>query len=140
MVPTLTEIDLAQTTNKGGAGLEVGPTYLVLHRGRFHCGTFSTQWYGLNFNGIYPAGCQYDPPGTNASDWQKIWRIDNADEIAASLELDYAERQRRYAIDHRLESNGQTITEQTPLGAFLYVQNRKVPAMPKRDEDDWDED
>jgi hypothetical protein len=49
--------------------------YLVRYAGRFYAGTFEVQWYGLNFNGIYDAGAQFDAPGTNASRWQDVWEI-----------------------------------------------------------------
>ena len=41
----------------------------------WHIGRFSKQWYGLNFDGIYDAGLQFDAPGQNASDWREIWEI-----------------------------------------------------------------
>lgn len=138
--PQMTEIDLSATTSRGGAGLEVGPTYLVLYDGRFHVGRFGMQWYGLNFQGIYDAGAQYDPPGANYSSWQRVWRLDNAGAISAAAELDYATRRRAYAIG-RMESNGQRIDETAPLEAFFY--HSTVPAMPERvdpDGDDEDED
>ena len=82
MEPILKEIDLKKTTAKGGAGLEVGPTYLVLYSGRFYTGRFDTQWYGLNFLGGIITGAQYDPPGEKCSCWQRIWLIENATELA----------------------------------------------------------
>ncbi len=131
------EIDLSETTQKGGAGLEVGPTYLVLYGGQFHVGTFDMVWYGLNFRGIYDAGAQYDPPGENSSSWQKIWRFNGAEEISAAEEMAYAISKRRHAIDFKCTSNGQTITEDAPVEAFLYYP--EVDAMPKQDDED-DED
>lgn len=137
MIPILTEIDLSKTTEKGGPGLEVGPIYLVMYDGRFHVGEFDMQWYGLNFCGIYDAGAQYDPPGKDYSSWQKIWLFENAEEMAAEAEHDYAVSRRRHAIDFNMTSNGQTITEETPLEAFFY--HSEVPAMPPQ-EDDSDDD
>jgi len=49
--------------------------YLVRYDGRFYAGKFSMQWYGLNFEGIYDSGAQFDAPGTNASSWQDVWEI-----------------------------------------------------------------
>lgn len=49
--------------------------YLVKYNGCFHAGTFSPEWYGWCFNGIYSAGAQLDKPGTNASAWQGLWEI-----------------------------------------------------------------
>ena len=137
-MPKLTEIDLTKTTCQGGSGLEAGPTYLVMYSGRFYAGEFDMVWYGLNFQGIYNAGAQYDPPGENSSSWQKVWRIEDAAKISAEAEHDYAVAQRRHAIDFHCTSNGQTITEEAPLEAFLY--HPTVPAMPrqKSDMDDYD--
>lgn len=136
MTPVLTEIDLSKTTTKGGPGLEVGPTYLVMYDGRFHVGEFDMQWYGLNFCGIYDAGAQYDPPGENSSSWQRIWLFENAEKMSAEAEHAYAVSKRRHAIDFHCTSNGQTITEEAPLEAFFYCSD--VPAMPPQ-EDDEDE-
>ena len=138
-MPKFTEIDLTKTTTKGGPGLEVGPTYLVMYDGRFHVGEFDMQWYGLNFCGIYDAGAQYDPPGENGSSWQRVWRFENAEEMAAEAEPAYAESRRRHAIDFHCTSNGQTITEESPIEAFLY--HPTVPAMPgqESDTDDYDD-
>ena len=134
MNPILKEIDLSKTTKAGGAGLEVGPIYLVLYNGNFHTGTFSMMWYGLTFNGIYGAGASYDPPPHNSSSWQRIWVMENAEQISAEAEPSYMERKRRYAIDHHLTSYGQAIDETAPLEAFAY--HPKVSAMPKPSEDD----
>ena len=132
--PILKEIDLAQTTKKGGAGLEVGPTYLIMHHGRFHTGKFGMQWYGLNFCGIYPAGAQYDPPGENYSSWQRIWLIENAAEIAAEAELSFMELRRNYAIAHGLTHGDISIDESFPLEAFGYIP-KNMPEEPSEDED-----
>lgn len=52
-------------------------TYLVLIGKRFFCGKFNLQWYGYNFDGwINSVGLQLDAPGTNASEWQQIWKIE----------------------------------------------------------------
>ena len=49
--------------------------YLIKYDGRFYAGKFGREWYGLNFNGVYDAGAQFDKPGTNASSWQGVWEI-----------------------------------------------------------------
>lgn len=49
--------------------------YLVLWDGIYAAGTFNMQWYGLNFNGIFDAGLQFDAPGTNSSAWEAVWEI-----------------------------------------------------------------
>jgi hypothetical protein len=137
MKPKLTEIDLSKTTKNGGAGLEVGSTYLCLIGGNFFCGTFGKQWYGLNFNGWY-SGLQYDPPNTNMSMFQRMWRVDNADTIAKESEMEYAVGCREWAIKNHMTSNGKTIDESTPIEAFLY--RPKVSAMPSDDDDDDDDE
>jgi hypothetical protein len=81
MQPQLKEIDLSKTTRMGGAGLEIGQLYLVLYDDQMYLGQFKQEWYGLNFQGIYAVGAQYDPPGTNSSRWQRIWQITNMDEL-----------------------------------------------------------
>lgn len=149
----LTEIDLSKTTCKGGNGLEVGPTYVILYDGKWYKGKFEMQWYGLNFCGIYDAGAQYNPPHENYSSYQKMYLVANdpklkkrsadallimagldPDQIAADEELPYAKRCRDYAIKFHMTNNGQTITEAAPIEAFMY--DPKVPAMPPLEQDD----
>lgn len=80
ITPEFQEILLAGTTKHGGNGLEVGPLYLVLHGGHFYVGRFSEVWFGLNlFVGSH--NIQYDPPGTNSSLWQRVWRLTNETHI-----------------------------------------------------------
>ena len=80
------EIDLSKCTefpDGAGAGRLTdhpdiktdGTLYRVRYDGRSYTGTFSYQWYGLNFNGIYDAGCQFDAPGTNSSGWEKVYEL-----------------------------------------------------------------
>lgn len=79
----LKEIDLTKcrTYPGGGGGLTdhpditPGKKYLVHYNGDVYTGTFSYEWYGLNFNGIYDAGAQFDAPGTNSSVWEKVFEI-----------------------------------------------------------------
>lgn len=132
--PNLIEINLSETTRNGGAGLKVGPTYLVLYSGRYYAGKFSQVWYGLNFEGIFDAGAQYDPPGTNYSSWQRIWRIENASQISRSAELEFKTSRRQHAIANKMTSNGQTIDETAPLDAFGY--RPTIPAMPQLTDND----
>lgn len=49
--------------------------YLAKHAGNYAAGKFEMEWYGLNFDGFYDAGLQFDKPGTNGSDWQGLWEI-----------------------------------------------------------------
>jgi hypothetical protein len=79
--PQFTEVDLSKTTRHGSDELTVGPTYICLIHGSYFIGTFGKVWFGLNFNGWHGCGLQYDPPGTNASRWQRVWRFDNAELI-----------------------------------------------------------
>lgn len=85
--PKLVAVDLRKTVVAGGTtthpditpgkhpGITPGQMYLVLYNDQFYAGRFSRQWYGLNFEGIYDAGCQFDAPGTNKSRWQAVWKI-----------------------------------------------------------------
>lgn len=73
---SLIQVDLTQAKGHECPGIKAGSTeYLILHDGQFHAGTFGREWYGLNFNGVYDAGLQFDAPGSNGSDWQAVWRI-----------------------------------------------------------------
>lgn len=83
--PRLVEIDLEKATRNARSNgwhshPEIRPDgtqYLALIGGRFFCGSFTEQWFGLNFSGWHnPAGLQFDKPGTNVSSWQKLWRIE----------------------------------------------------------------
>lgn len=50
--------------------------YLARVGDSLYLGTFSKQWYGLNFDcdwGV--SGMQFDAPGTNRSDWKELWEI-----------------------------------------------------------------
>lgn len=83
-VMKLTEIDLTRVTqNDRSTGWHEHPDivpsgdaqYLALIKGRYYAGTFTRQWYGLNFDGWH-YGLQLDKPGTNASNWERLWRIE----------------------------------------------------------------
>lgn len=76
ITPEFTEIDLEGTTKHGGRGIEVGPLYMVLHGGQFYLGRFTEVWFGLTMQ-VGSHHLQYDPPGTNSSRWQRLWRLDN---------------------------------------------------------------
>ena len=82
----LIPIDLSKATHKVDGGLSIGgltthphiklgKTYLARCGGRYAAGKFNMQWYGLNFDGFYDAGHQFDAPGTHHSDWQALWEI-----------------------------------------------------------------
>lgn len=79
-LPLFVEVDLTKTTKHGSDELRVGPTYLCLINNIFRVGHFSKVWFGLNFDSGANS-FQYDPPGTNASRWQRAWRFLNAEDI-----------------------------------------------------------
>jgi hypothetical protein len=83
-MPELIEIDLSKTTRQPGAGLEVnGPQYLCQIRGRLFVGQFELLWYGLFFRNWHGVGIQFDPPGTNLSRWERVWRIDGLEQASS---------------------------------------------------------
>lgn len=77
----LKKINLMKATKHPSGGFTNHPdislrkNYLVKYAGRLYAGKFEREWYGLNFDGIYDAGAQFDKPGTNGSDWQGVWEI-----------------------------------------------------------------
>lgn len=76
-----------------------GTRYLVQYSGYLYAGTFGMQWYGLNFNGVYDAGAQYDRPDTNSSSWERVWRIEEDEEdtpITEKWKQVRKERKERY--------------------------------------------
>lgn len=85
-LPCFTEVDLAKTTKHGSDEVYPGPIYLALINGRYDIGRFNPVWYGLTFDGSF-GNRQYDPPGTNASRWQRLWRFDNAEDILQTHKL-----------------------------------------------------
>ncbi len=79
-LPQFTEVDLTKTTKRGSDEIYPGPIYLALINGIYRMGKFSPVWFGLNFSSG-ANNFQYDPPDTNASRWQRLWRFDNAEDI-----------------------------------------------------------
>ena len=67
-----TELDLTKGAGHEHPDIVIGLNYLCKINGQWWFGQFNRQWYGLNFNGRFDAGTQYDKPGTNASEWQRI--------------------------------------------------------------------
>lgn len=122
--------------------------YIAMIDGRFLYGEMGRDH---NMRGK-PGNCLYshllfqvDLPGHNGCHTQKIWRVHsdggltsaeailicagvNPVELSRSLEQTYAVTRRMYCIDHRMTSNGRTITEEAPIEAFLY--KPLVAAMP----------
>jgi hypothetical protein len=135
MSPKLKPLDMSKADDHEHPDIKIGSdtTYLCLIRGNFFVGYFSRQWYGLVFN--YSGGFfQFDAPGFNSSEFQQIWQIANADEIAQKYEMEYARSRREWCIRHGCTSNGKKIDETSPIEAWLYKPQK--PAMPE-DADDF---
>jgi hypothetical protein len=82
-LPYFTPVDLhACCQAEGGCGfsdhpdIQTGRKYLVQYDGHYYLGTFTRQWYGWNFEGVYPSGVQLDKPGTNSSAWEGLWLVE----------------------------------------------------------------
>lgn len=75
----LEEVDLGRGEGCCHPDIVIGDYYLIkLDSGEgvtYHCGTFSKQWYGLNFSPWGISGLQFDAPGTNNSRWLRVWKI-----------------------------------------------------------------
>lgn len=79
--PKLTEIDLSLAVEHNHPHIKPGKTqYLAKFKGdnRLYLGTFSKEWYGLNFDCDW-GGRQFDAPGYNSSSWKRLWVIEWAD-------------------------------------------------------------
>lgn len=74
---SLREIDLSRAREHEHPDIKPDRNYLAQIGGEFHAGQFSREWYGWNFEGWShnPAGLQFDAPGWNASDWERLWEI-----------------------------------------------------------------
>ncbi|MFA5398333.1 MAG: hypothetical protein WC346_20135 [Methanogenium sp.] len=71
----LKEIDLSKGDGHNHPDIVIGQLYLCKVWYTYEVGYFTRQWYGLNFSGIFPAGVQFDTPGTNNSHWEHIWKF-----------------------------------------------------------------
>lgn len=76
----LKEIGLAKIDKHGkrnGKPIIKERTYYLARIGaNLYFGRFSRQWYGWNFDdGWGASGHQFDPPGTNRSDWKQLWEV-----------------------------------------------------------------
>lgn len=131
--------------------------YIILKNGKYHCGKMSPVWFGWNFyqtSGQGMPSAQFDPPGTNGCDVQKVWIVieDNGlhdpeailmsagldpVEIADMDELRYANERRQYCIDHKCTHHGVTITEESPIEAWLYKPTAERMPVPDEDEDEF---
>lgn len=70
----LIEIDLTKGENKVHPEFDSTDWFLVKVFGKFLVGKFGKTWFGYNFHGGVMC-IQYDMPGTNASSWEKVWKI-----------------------------------------------------------------
>jgi hypothetical protein len=78
--PTLKKIDLFLGDESNHPDIKTdGRQYLAKIMGRYWCGCFSKQWYGLYFM-CGSMGFQFDTPGTNSSSWEALWEIVNEQE------------------------------------------------------------
>lgn len=78
-VITGVEIDLSKGEKHEHPDINTEDEYLCQVRGIWHFGGFSRQWYGLNFEGYKynpGAGLQYDTPGWNSSQWERVIKVD----------------------------------------------------------------
>lgn len=79
--PTLTAIDLTESTREGTRRdhpeIREDATYLAKIGGETYIGFFAPQHYGWSFRCGYgvSGGRQFDPPGTNYSNWEGLWRL-----------------------------------------------------------------
>lgn len=68
--PTLIPIDLSKRDKCQHPDIKEDTQYLVLIEGKYYADTFTLQWYGWNFNGVYDAGFQLDWNGLEG-----LWEI-----------------------------------------------------------------
>ena len=72
MKPELIKIDLTKGNldKEEHPDLKEGQYYLAKIDGHWYCDTFSKQWYGWNFNGVYGAGYQL-----SYGKWQELYEM-----------------------------------------------------------------
>lgn len=73
--PTLIPLSMRRAKGNNHPDINLRHTYMCKIGGRYYIGKFQREWFGLHFDGWEDCGIQFDQPGTNASDWQAIWRI-----------------------------------------------------------------
>lgn len=109
--------------------------YVCLISGKFSMGRFYPVWFGLNFyDGMMSH--QFDPYRTNLTGFQAIWEVEGAEEIAAELEMPYAEWQKEYCIKAKMRRGNKAITEDCPIELFRYLWNRPSTSEDEDDEED----
>jgi len=84
----LIPIDMNLSVRNDHPQIEVGKQYLVKLRKPsgdgyiYYAGTFSRQWFGLNFDGwTNPAGLQFDKPCADYSRWVQVWEIQEINNV-----------------------------------------------------------
>ena len=71
-------LDLSKADKHNHPDIVVGKEYLVRIDKRWFLGTFTEQWYGLNFGPwMNMVGIQFDAPGSNGSRWEAICEFDS---------------------------------------------------------------
>lgn len=58
--------------------IKCGSTWYLAKINRlYYVGTFSKEWFGLTFDCDFGecGSIQFDTPGTNASDWKRLWLL-----------------------------------------------------------------
>jgi hypothetical protein len=74
----LKNIDLSKSHKHEHPDINIDKHYIVKINGEWFLGMFNKQWFGLNFapwiNG--QVGIQFDAPGFNCSNWEKVIEID----------------------------------------------------------------
>lgn len=74
--PQLNAVDLGRARASDHPDIREGQQYLALIDSEYVTGEFVREHYGWSFDGgMWPAGLQFDAPGTNASPWQALWEI-----------------------------------------------------------------
>jgi len=82
--PRLVAIDLSKGDGHQHPDITAVGQYLALIGGSYHCGRFVRVWFGWSFDcGFGASGSiQFDAPGSNASRWQGLWRIEDDAAVA----------------------------------------------------------
>lgn len=75
MIEKWKRLDMRKAEGSNHPDIRCGKRYRCKIDGQIFYGTFSREWYGLNFDGWTPnpIGIQFDAPGTNSSTWEAIW-------------------------------------------------------------------
>ena len=68
------EIDLLKGTREFHPDFDLDAEYLAIIDGQYVAGSFSRRNRGYSFHGGL-FNHQYDPPGTNQSGWERLWRL-----------------------------------------------------------------